>query len=140
MMDLRNLDELKEKWKGQVIKESTLQHQIAENEGIEFSMTGELIPLEIIEGDLMSEAINWKKWHADEGIKIEGMVHKDFPDWLGKLSQDQLTEMKEVIQGFMNEAVIMFIREFFNPPGELNFINKNDDYDAKDHESYYPSF
>ena len=39
------IDELKK----HIINENTIQKQIAEGEGIEFSYTGELVPLEIVE-------------------------------------------------------------------------------------------
>ena len=54
---MRTIKDLKEDWKGNIINEATIQKQIADNEGIEFSMTGELIPLKIVEGDLKAEAV-----------------------------------------------------------------------------------
>ena len=60
--NLKTLKDLKEDWKNSIINESDIQKAVSAPEdsgehGIEFSMTGELIPLEIVEGDLKQEAI-----------------------------------------------------------------------------------
>ena len=60
---MKTIKDLKEDWKGRIINEATIQKQIADNEGIEFSMTGELIPLEIVEGDLKHLVVERIKSH-----------------------------------------------------------------------------
>ena len=97
MAELKTLKDLKDEWKSSIIKESDLQ-----SEAIEFSYTGELIPLEIIEGDLKQEAIKWIKYYQEQ---IKSLLTNLLNP---KLKGDN-------IEGIMFcRGKIDFIAEFFN--------------------------
>jgi len=102
---LKTLKDLKEEWKKGIINESTIQKQISNNEGIEFSYTGELIPLEIIEGDLKYEAIKRIK-HIEEDIKELQNLESKPQTPLQKMATRGLDECLE--------AQIKEIKMFFN--------------------------
>ena len=66
MKKLKTLNDLKKEWKKSIINENDLQ-----NNPIEFSYTGELIPLEIVEGDLRDEAIKGYKNSLYQALQFE---------------------------------------------------------------------
>ena len=53
-----------------IINEADIQKQLTENEGIEFSMTGELIPLERAEGILINFIKKLKKPWIECGCRM----------------------------------------------------------------------
>ena len=55
--ELKTFNDLKKEWEQCIINESAIQEAVAEFGGVEFSYTGELIPLEVVEGSLKEEAI-----------------------------------------------------------------------------------
>ncbi len=64
-MKLKTLNDLFKEWKPKMVNENDLQKM----EHIELSYTGELVPFEIVEGDLKAEAIKWvKEWRSDERL------------------------------------------------------------------------
>ena len=97
MAELKTLKDLKDEWKSSIIKESDLQ-----SEAIEFSYTGELIPLEIIEGDLKQEAIKWIK-EIDNFKKSSGnLMWEEFTGKTIEYSKDSITGLKNWIKHFFN--------------------------------------
>ncbi len=54
----KTLKEVRKEWETGIINEATIQEAVSKHGGIEFSYTGELIPLEVVDGSLREVAMD----------------------------------------------------------------------------------
>ena len=80
---LKTLKDIEKDWSKRVVTEASIQEAVSsEDQGIEFSMTGKLIPLEIVNADLRQEAIKWvKDIHYKDGQHPKYFDH-DVCTWI----------------------------------------------------------